>query len=167
MRLTSAEANKILKKLQEERMSLLRIENDRMEFNASVNEDPESVRPEYDYEDMQKRKDDLDAKIRCLKHSINKFNVMTELPNGMTIDQALIRMPQLTELKNRYESMKDKMKKRRDTSPFANKYIIDYVYINYDCDKVKRDYERISKELQDLQLELDDINNTVSFEADI
>lgn len=167
MKLTSAEANKILKKLQEDRMSLIRTEKDSMEFNASVNEDPESVRPEYNYQEIQEKKNELDMKIRLLKHSINKFNVTTELANGMTIDQALIRMPQLTELKERYAGMKDALKKRRDTSPFANKYVIDYVYINYDREKVRKDYERVCKELQELQLELDDVNNSVCFEADI
>ena len=49
MRVTSAEAAKILKKLNEEHTFLLSIETQSREFLAAMGEDVESVRSAYDY----------------------------------------------------------------------------------------------------------------------
>ena len=69
--LTSAEAAKLLKKLNDELNSLSDMEAISREFLAALGEDPESVRPAYDYAETNGRIDELEEKIRILKHSIN------------------------------------------------------------------------------------------------
>ena len=49
MKYTSAQANKLLKKLNDEYDLLLAEEAESSTFLAAMGEDPESVRPEYDY----------------------------------------------------------------------------------------------------------------------
>lgn len=71
VQLTSAEAAKILKKLNEELSSVMRKEEQSKDFLAAMGEDPETVRPKYDYEDTSKKIDEIETKIRLLKHSIN------------------------------------------------------------------------------------------------
>lgn len=163
--LTSAQANKLLKKLIEEKNLIIDNENQTSFFNASLNEDIESVRPEYNYEKTSKALDLYDKKIRDLKHAINMFNCSTIIKNSnMSIDQVLIYIPQLTEKKNRLFVMQNTLpKKRSDISGTSNSAIIDYKYTNYDVKKVKEDYKKVSDELRKIQLELDEINNTVKF----
>ncbi|MGI6721047.1 MAG: hypothetical protein ACOX4I_00600 [Anaerovoracaceae bacterium] len=68
MKITSAEANKMLRQLNDEHEKLLEREYKVATFNASLGEDPETVRPEYDYSAMQKQLGEVEAKIRKLKH---------------------------------------------------------------------------------------------------
>ena len=53
MKYTSAEAGKLLKKLNDERASILLCEENGKEFLAAVGEDIESVRPDYNFKVTQ------------------------------------------------------------------------------------------------------------------
>ncbi len=101
MRMTSAEAAKLLRKLQEELDNVLLMEEQSREFSASLGEDLESVRPAYDYEEVQRRIGGLEERIRRVKHAISAFNLVQEVPGfeGMTIDQMLVYIPQLNRRK--------------------------------------------------------------------
>lgn len=71
MTYTSAQANKLLKKLNDEHAALLDKENRSKDFRAAMGEDVESVRPAYDYTDTQKKLAELEQRIRKVKHAIN------------------------------------------------------------------------------------------------
>ena len=73
MKYNSAQAAKLLSKLQQDFDQLAVFEANAKTFLASVGEDPESVRPEYDYKATKKELDVLSAKIRKVKHAINAF----------------------------------------------------------------------------------------------
>ena len=61
MKYTSAEANKLIKKI-EERISRLEIaENKGSTFNAAAGEDAEALRPEYDFAKTQAQLEELEA----------------------------------------------------------------------------------------------------------
>lgn len=169
MKYTSAQANKLLKKFKEDYAALQQNEKDSFKFVAALNEDPESVRPQYDYVQMQRDMRDLEGKIRKVKHAINQFNVSTIIEEfDMTIDEMLVYIPQLTNLKQRLQVMKGKLPKARVPHQYGNNSsIIDYEYINYDLDEVKRDYDLVSDELSRAQIALDTINNSIEFELDI
>ena len=62
MKYTSAEAAKLLRKLNEEVENLEAQEAKRREFNAAIGEDIETVRPTYDYADTQRKLKDLEKK---------------------------------------------------------------------------------------------------------
>ena len=169
VQLTSAEAAKILKKLNEELSSVMRKEEQSKDFLAAMGEDPETVRPKYDYEDTSKKIDEIETKIRLLKHSINVFNTTTMVPEiNMTVDQALIYIPQLTKRCSKLWEMMNKLPKARETvlGYGRNNSVIDYRYVNYDIEKVENDYYKCKSELDRAQLQLDLVNSTVQLTVD-
>lgn len=170
MKYTSAEAAKLLRKMNEEHSNLLNEESMAREFVASVDEKLEDVRPAYDYMAMQEKLAALEQNIRTLKHAINTFNTTTEVPGtGMTVDQILIYIPQLTAAKNKLSGMQSRLPKQRESaSSFGiNSSVIDYRYMNYDVARAKADYEKISDELAKIQTALDLINSTAVMELDL
>jgi len=163
---TSAEAAKLLRKLNEEKDTAEAAEARSSVFHAAVGEDVESVRPAYDYAEARKKAAALDTKIRAVKHAINRFNVEHEVPGfGMTIDQMLVYIPQLTRRKQKLLEMQDRLPKQREPGYGAN--IIDYSYANYDIGAARADYAKVSDELARAQTALDVANNQEKMEISI
>lgn len=157
--MTSADANKILRELNNELTLILERERGSSTFQASVGEDVESCRHDYDFAATQKSIDSVEKDIRELKHKINVFNTTYVLDGfDITIDQALILLPQLTSKKRKYEEMVTKMEKERCHS-YNN--VVDYRYLNYDIREVHRYLQKTTELLTGLQRELDIVNNTV------
>ena len=169
MKCTSAEAAKILRKLNEDYSALCFNEEQSKEFLAATGEDIESVRPAYDYEEMQKMLCELEDKIRKVKHAINVFNTVQTVPGfDMTIDQMLVFIPQLTNRKRKLSVMRNKLPKTREHGSAAGRMgIIDYRYTNYDIEKADADYNEVTKLLSKAQTALDVVNNTELLELDI
>lgn len=170
MKYTSSEANKLLRKLNEKRDALLEKERRSSTFLAAMGEDVESVRPEYDYSDTQRELDELDGKIRMVKHAINSFNLQHIVPGfSMSIDQMLVYIPQLTARKQKLGQMKNYLPKQRETAAAfgRNNNIIDYRYANYDIKAVEEDYTAVTDELAKAQTALDVLNNTETMEIEI
>ena len=167
MKMTSAEANKVLRQLNDEYNTICMAERNSKEFNAAVGEDVEELRPAYDYTETQKKLDELDEKIRKLKHTINLFNATTEVGDlGMTIDQVLIYIPQLSKKVNKLYGMMNVLPKRRCASNSYNN-IIDYTYANYDVEQAKADYVKLNDTLARVQTALDLVNSTVTMEVEL
>lgn len=170
MKYTSAQAAKLLRKLDDERSGILSGEEMSSTFRAAVGEDIESVRPEYDYEAVQKAVTELDEKIRKVKHAINMFNVLYVIPEfNMTIDQILVYIPQLNRKRQKLSQMKSILPKARAELSYraSNVNIIDYVYANYDIAEAEKDYNEVSDLLARVQTALDTVNNTVTFDIDM
>ena len=164
MKYNSAQAAKLLSKLQQDFDRLAVLEANAKTFLASVGEDPESVRPEYDYEATKKELDALSKKIRKVKHAINAFNNTTVVPEfGITIDELLVYIPQLSAKKAKLRGMADTLPKARENS-FGKSNIIDYRYVNYDIKQVKADLDTVTEELSKAQLALDTINHSLEFD---
>lgn len=170
MRYTSSEANKLLRKLNEELAALLDMEEQSSTFRAAIEEDLESVRPKYDYKETQESLDELNRKIRTVRHAIHDFNLSHMVPGfDMTIDQILIYIPQLTARKQKLLRMKSRLPKQREIgSGFGRSAsIIDYSYANYDIKAVEADYISVADELSRAQTALDVLNNTETMEIEI
>ena len=166
MKYTSAQANKLLKQLQEERYLLLTSERQSSTFVAATTEDPETARPAYSYSETRDQLVLLEQRIRQVKHAINTFN-LTHVVDGfdMTVDQLLIYIPQLTERKEKLRKMAAVLPKTRlATSGRSN--IIEYEYANYDIDVVRKDFDSVSSELARAQLALDHLNATDTMDID-
>ncbi len=162
MMLTSAEAAKLLRRWNEELTALEERENVSREFVASTGEDLEMVRPEYDYAEMQAAMGELEEKIRALKHALNLFNTKTVVPEfGMTIDQLLVYMPQLSKRKMKLSQMAAKLPLSREVRYNSN--LVEYRYANYDPAQAKADLEAVTDELSKAQTALDTLNNTKRF----
>lgn len=167
MKYSSAEAAKLLRKLNEEVENLEDQEVRTRQFNAAIGEDIESVRPAYDYTDTQRKLDELQAKIRTVKHALNCFNSTTEVAGlGMTIDQLLVYIPQLSRRKQKLAMMSSCLPKERAKVGFGSQ-IIDYQYVNYDIEAAKADYQSVSDELAKAQTALDLVNTTMTMEIKI
>ena len=167
MMYTSAEANKLLNGLNTEHDMLLHKELDCREFTAATCENLEEARPEYDYAECQARLAELEERIRKVKHAINVFNVSHEIPGfGMTIDQALVFLPQLNQRKQKLSAMSMKQAKIR-VSNFSGSDLIEYEYANYDIAQAETDYRAAAETLAGLQTALDLENNTVKFNIDL
>ena len=160
MKMTSAQANKLLNRLKDDLAYLLTKEVQSRVFNAAVGEDVEAVRPEYSYIDTQAAIDTLEKKIRKVKHAINVFNTTTVLPElGITIDEALILIPQLTKKRNKLNDMKSRLPRTR-VNNFRGSNVIDYEIVNYNISQVEEDYDVVVEELAALQTALDEVNNS-------
>lgn len=131
----------------------------------AVGENVDAVRPAYSYADAQAAQRDLEEKIRKLKHALNLFNATHVIPEfGITIDEMLVYIPQLTKRKSKLAEMKSKLPKYRVAELGRISNIIDYTYLNYDLSEVEADYARVSDELANAQLALDAINNRDTLE---
>ena len=166
MKYTSAQANKLLKKLNDEYSALLDKEQRSRDFRAAMGEDIESVRPAYDYAKTQARLEELEGAIRRLKHAINRFNTTQVVDGfGITIDEMLVYIPQLTRRKNKLLEMKSRLPKERIEEQYGRQSnIIDYRYANYDIAAVEADYDKTVDELSRAQLALDAINGRETFD---
>jgi len=167
MQITSKQANKILNKYDDELNNLTYQESKGSTFLASVGEDVESCRPQYNYEEHQKAIAEVENKIIKLKHCINKFNCETIVDGtGKTIDEVLVYIAQLTRKKAKLYTMSQTPPKDRENRNMHSN-IIDYRYTNYDIDKVKQDYKEVSEELSKVQIALDTVNVTKTFEVEL
>ena len=50
---------------------------------------------------------------------------------------------------------------------YSRKSFVEYRYVNYDLEQVKKDYDETSRLLFEMQLKLDEFNQTVEFEVDV
>ena len=166
---TSAEAAKLVRKLNEEQNVLKQKENKSSLFVAAIEEDVESVRPDYDYEEVQKLLADLEMKVRKVKHAINTFNLTTQVPGfDMTVDQMLVYIPQLSEKKSKLTRMAATLPKERvSASGYGAKTIVEYRYTNYDIKKAEADLAEVTDELARAQTALDVINNSATMEIEL
>ena len=167
MKRTSAEANKLLRKLNDDHNTLEMMEANSRTFVAATTEKLEDARPEYEYKDVQRKLAELEEKARIVKHAINLFNVSQPIDDsGMTIDQALVYIPQLSARKRKLAIMRAAQKKKRNDG-YKGSNLIEYTYVNYDIEQAELDYQAASEELARVQNALDLVNSTVQCDIDI
>ncbi len=169
-KMTSAYANKMLRKLNEDKGFWLSKEEEGYLYVAALDEEP--VIPEYDYEEVSRNVSEIDAKIVKIKHAINVANCTNEIEvndTKMTADTILVKMAQLNRRKTTLDVMRKQQPKSRIRSVAysARKMAPEYQYINYDLDLIKREYEKIDAEVSAMQIALDRYNQTVEFDVDI
>lgn len=162
MKYTSAEAAKLLRKLNEDLTAELGMEAQSREFVAAVGESVDDVRPAYDYAAANAKIDALQATVRRLKHAINIFNTTHAVPGfDMTIDEMLVYIPQLSAKKDKLAGMKNRLPKTREASyGRGNSGVIEYRYVNYSIKDVSADYDAVCAELSRAQTALDLVNST-------
>ncbi len=164
---TAQEIGKLIRKKNDDRNAIRQREAQSMEFIAATTEDPEKVRPEYDYAATQAALDVIDSEIRIMRHKLNLYNLNTVVEGfDMTIDQMLVYLPQLTEKRDKLNRMRTRLTKQRIDSGFGRSAIIEYRYINYDLDEVEREYSQVADELARAQMALDRANARPAIEME-
>ena len=171
LKMTSAYASKLLKKLTDERNYLANIENDRNTYFAD--EDTEPIIPDHDYHETKQKISDLNEKIMKIRHAVNLSNTTTVLQIGdkeLTVDSVLIRMPQLQAVKDRLDEMRKNQQKELSRGKrwrHRPDETAEIKYANYNIEDAKADYDKVSGEIMMMQLALDRHNQTDEFEVDI
>lgn len=168
--ITSAYANKLLRSLEEDKNYWVNKEATSNTYVASVNEEP--VIPEYDYAEVAANIAELDEKIAIIKHALNVSNANARVSVGnteMSVDMILVRMAQLNKRKAILDDMRKQLPKTRvEERTFGVRNASpEYRYINYDLDLIREEYDKVSKTVMDMQMVLDQYNQTVQFEVDI
>ena len=168
--MTSAYANKMLKRLEEDKAFWVNKEAASSTYVATTNEEP--VVPEYDYLEVASTIAALDEKIANIKHALNVTNATAKVlahKTEMSIDIILIKMAQLNKRKAVLDWMRKQLpKSREEQRPYVSRNSVpEYRYINYDLELIKQEYESVSKAIMEMQMALDKYNQTVQFEVDI
>ena len=169
MKYTSAEAAKLLRRLNEEHEALLELERQSSSFVAAVSEDIESVRPAYELTAVQGKLAEIEAKVRKVKHALNIFNSTHAVPGfGMTVDQLLVYIPQLSQRKMKLRNMAGVLPKTRVKGRVAaSSNVIEYTSATYAVETAKAAADAAAEELARAQTALDKVNNTETMEIDL
>ena len=121
--MTSAYANKVLKKLNDDKEFWRRKEAEGHTYVAALDEEP--VIPEYSYTAVANAVEEIDEKIVKIKHAINLANVTNEIVIGdksMTVDRILVKMAQLNRRRATLDMMrKQEPKKRLNTVSYVSR----------------------------------------------
>lgn len=169
MKYTSAEAAKLLRKLNEERDLLCAEEQESKEFVAAIQEDLETARPFYDFAATQQKIEELNGKIRKVKHAVNVFNTTHSVEGfGMTVDEMLVYLPQLKAEKEKLTEMARRLEKQRVNANYnRNGAVIEYSYANYDIKEARKRLDEISSLLAQAQTALDRTNSLDTMEIEL
>lgn len=164
---TSAAAGKYIRSLEDEKALLIRREQETSTYVRALDERDEP--PAYNYAEMQRHIDDLDRRIRVVRHAVHLFNATCVLPeSNVTIDEALVKLAQMSKKASRLATMREILPKQRiDASYPGRQNAIEYRYANFDVKQVEKDYQTLQEQIHALQLEIDLCNQTKTFEADI
>ncbi|MCR5322446.1 MAG: hypothetical protein K6E85_04135 [Lachnospiraceae bacterium] len=169
VKMTSAYANKALKRLYDDKAFLISGENDGITYVATTTEEP--VIPDYDYVKTAEKIAAIDEKIIKIKHAINLANVTNTVQIGdetLTIDMVLVKMAQLNSRLGTLDRMRKLQPKSRvDAYYSSNTVSPEYKYINFDKELVMKDYDEMNSYIAQMQLALDKYNQTVEFDVDI
>lgn len=160
---TSAMAKKELDNLADQKKTILYNESLGCKYTVKSNETP--VKDEsYDFAKAREQIEKINEKERKIRHARNLFNTRTKVYKDMTVDEILIYMAQLNREKSLLDNMKDIPEVRRETGSFNDEP--EYTYINYDRKEVQKKYDEVSNELSEVQLALDRVNLTKTFNID-
>ena len=172
IKMTSAYANKLIKKLKEDKVYWRELENARHKYVVAQGE--EAIVPDYDFLEVHKTIAEIDEKIIKIKHALNVSNSTNTVEvegEKYTIDMLLVKMAQMTERKAVLGAMRKLTPKTRVAESgfgrYSKTYTTDIQCINFDMDVVKAEYDRIDNFMNTLLLTLDKYNQTVEFDVDI
>ena len=162
---TSASANKYLRMLEEDKHHILSTESDTCTYVLA--KDEESEPPIYDYEDVRARVDAIDEQVCKVRHALHSFNLHTTLPDSdMTVDEALIVMAQLNNKRRRLDALRNIMPVQREKGRYTGN-LIEYKYANFDVAKAQEDFVKVTEAINELQLQIDLCNQTITFEVEV
>lgn len=169
MVLTSALANKLVKKLQENIDTLYMTEESRKSYRVMEGEEP--LVPNYSYTETEREIKELNDKIRLIKHYVNVANTTQTIEvdgEYLFIDEVLVVMSQLNKRKNTLARMKNiQPKERVGSRMLGTNQAVEYAYTNFDVNEVERNYKLIDNKITNLQIALDKFNQTYEFDVPV
>lgn len=165
--MTSATANKMLKQLNNDLAYAYQQENQDNTYIRISGETP--IIPDYNIHSKRAEITAIQDRIIRVKHALNAFNARCVVPNtgGLTIDQVLVKMSMLNREKTQMESMRAIPKQRPRQTLRCTSNTPEYDVANFDPKEAGEYYNEVSKKLTNMQLALDAVNSTETFEVDI
>ena len=89
-------------------------------------------------------------------------------PHGdSSIYDALVVMAQLSQRKQQLDILRKRQPKARNNDHYGRSGATEYTCINYDLTDVRKAYEAISAEIMEIQMKLDQLNQTVTFDVEL
>ena len=159
MQMTLTEANRKAQQLRLEAARILSEEENTRTYAHSEGEQP--MPQKYDFAATQARLSAINDRVARIRHAVSLFNV-THQVSGMelTIDEALVRISMLSEMKRRL----DQMAVIPEVERHGSYRVVEFVHRNFDVDEVRAEAERITDELNRLRAALDLTNLTSTIE---
>ena len=118
-----------------------------------------------DFEEYISKYIDIITNIEKIQNEIDNKNNSLKVKSGLTIKEALNRINKLQSEKTLNEKLSNIKDSKRRISETTNSYFIEKVS-NYNRKDTEKRYEEITKEIQNLQNEIN-IANSEEFETDI
>ncbi len=165
MKLSHKTASQLLAQYTQRQKVLQTYAEEAMCFRYAPGEEPDLLRPPYEYEQSLNDTLELNQKIRIITHAIKKFEISTKVPHfDLTLDQAL-------QLNGMQDSMLQTMKSMIVRVPvrrsITRKGAVEYDVANYNISKVTADYENLLAEQALLKEQLNKICVDKLFEVDL
>ena len=168
IKVTSDAANKLIKKLEQEKGILTDKISKMSTFVVAVTENYEQIKAEQEAEfnlnETIAQIDEIDKKIITIRHAKSVFNNLVVMKNGLTVGDNIVRLAILEREKGIYSGLATRQKKKRNTS--LNKDI-EYVYLNYDLEDAKKKYDSVYTEISEIQEELNIVNSSAEYKFEI
>ena len=168
IRVTSDAANKLIKKLEQEKGILTDKISKMSTFVVAVTENYDQIKAEQEAEfnlnETIAQIDEIDKKIITIRHAKSLFNNSVVMKNGLTVGDNIVRLAILEREKNIYSRLATKQKKTRNTS--MNKDI-EYTYLNYNLEDAKKKYDSVYTEISEIQEELNIVNSSAEYKFEI
>ena len=150
IKVTSDVANKLIKKLEQEKGILTDKISKMSTFVVAVTENYDQIKAEQEAEfklnETISQIDEIDKKIITIRHAKSVFNNSVVMKNGLTVGDNIVRLAILEREKGIYSGLATRQKKKRNTS--LNKDI-EYVYLNYELEDAKKKYDSVYTEISD------------------
>lgn len=168
IKVTSDAANKLIKKLEQEKGIFTDKISKMSTFVVAVTENYDQIKAEQEAEfnlnEVIAQIDEIDRKIITIRHAKSVFNNSVVMKNGLTVGDNIIRLAILEREKSIYSRLATRQKKKRNTS--LNKDI-EYTYLNYDLEDAKKKYDSVYTEISEIQEELNIVNSSVEYKFEI
>lgn len=168
IKVTSDVANKLIKKLEQEKGILTDKISKMSTFVVAVTENYDQIKAEQEAEfklnETISQIDEIDKKIITIRHAKSVFNNSVVMKNGLTVGDNIVRLAILEREKGIYSGLATRQKKKRNTS--LNKDI-EYVYLNYELEDAKKKYDSVYTEISEIQEELNIVNSSAEYKFEI
>ena len=138
-------------------------------YNVSIQELDGKINVIEDYtEDFNKQFKEyknMQKKITKIKSIIYEKNNTLRLPDGRTIQEAIVDNTNLRKMKSLYDTLLDKRNSKRRVTEVNNSYF-ECKTLNYDIEEIKNERELIEKKIQNTDFEISKLNS-IEFEVEI
>lgn len=138
-------------------------------YNTTIQELNGTVNVIEDYQDdFTKAMEDYkkaQQRISKIKALIYEKNNSFTLPDGRTIQEAIVDNTNLRKMKTVYLGLLSKKNSKKRITEVNNSYF-ECKTVNFDSEKLKKEYEQLEAKIQETDFEISKLNS-IEFEADI